>query len=171
MPRTLLAQIPEHGIRRVLRSLETELTHRSAEELAARIAVCWESWRYRTEDITDPTAVAIAITRRGYQCPNVRCEVRINLDTGVPCKACAPPDPATDAPSAPQPLDHPTPAPHTTGNPSRAVSGTYTPPPVIEVLSAPPAGQTDDGPGRTEFAEGLAAMRAKTKLKIVGRGT
>jgi hypothetical protein len=89
IPAALAGRIPEHGSRRVLAAIAAELAARTPAELADRIGVRWQAWRYRTEDIADPTAVAITITRRGYHCPDIRCEDHVRIDTGQPCAACA----------------------------------------------------------------------------------
>ena len=88
LPRQLLAHVPEHGLRRVLRALDEELQHRDVTMLAARIQRRWEAWRWRPEEIQDHTAVAITIVRRGYSCPDVRCEMHVNIDSGRPCQWC-----------------------------------------------------------------------------------
>ncbi|MFI6503724.1 hypothetical protein [Nonomuraea typhae] len=125
IPQKLAEAIPAFGRQRVLAAIAAELAHRTTAELAERIGQRWQHWRWR-DDITDPAAVAITIVRRGYDCPDVRCEDQHRLDTGQPCQACAetaaqitrsrldnpqqadqPPPPAPDAPSvrAPQGVD------------------------------------------------------------------
>ncbi|MBB4706145.1 hypothetical protein [Sphaerisporangium siamense] len=89
VPAELAALIPAHGRRRVLAVLSAELVHREPGELAARIAARFESWRYRLAEVTDATAVAITLARRGYHCVDVRCEDHVRLDTGQRCSACA----------------------------------------------------------------------------------
>ncbi|MEO3855517.1 hypothetical protein [Acrocarpospora sp. B8E8] len=89
IPPALGKLLPEHGTRRVLAAITAELAVRTPAELANRIDARWQHWRYRTEDITDPVAVAIAITRCGYHCSDLRCEDHVRLDTGQPCQACA----------------------------------------------------------------------------------
>ncbi len=49
----------------------------------------FEHWRYRLAEVTDPTGVAITITRRSYDCIDPRCEDHVRLETGRPCGACA----------------------------------------------------------------------------------
>jgi hypothetical protein len=91
LPAKLAGQIPKHGSRRVLEAIAAELVHRSPAELADRIARNWEHFRYLISDaepIRDPIAVAIRLTRRGLDCPDVRCEDGHQLDLNAPCKAC-----------------------------------------------------------------------------------
>ncbi|MFI9553173.1 hypothetical protein [Nonomuraea endophytica] len=88
VPATLAQAIPAFGRRRVLAAIAAELAIRTPAELAERIGRRWQPWRWR-EDITDPAAVAITIVRRGYDCPDLRCEDHHRLDTGRPCAACA----------------------------------------------------------------------------------
>ncbi|WP_162795719.1 hypothetical protein [Nonomuraea lactucae] len=88
VPTPLAQRIPAFGRRRVLAAIVAELAARTPVELAERIGRRWEPWRWR-DDITDPTAVAITIVRRGYHCPDVRCEEHHRLDTGQACAACA----------------------------------------------------------------------------------
>jgi hypothetical protein len=102
LPEALRTRIPEHGSRRVLRALAAELEHRSVVELAERIASRWEAWRYRPEEITDPTAIAITIVRRDYDCADQRCEDHVRLDTGKPCGHCDQENRARAALSSPQ---------------------------------------------------------------------
>ncbi|RVX39162.1 hypothetical protein EDD27_1509 [Nonomuraea polychroma] len=87
LPTTLAQAIPAFGQRRVLAEIAAELAIRTPAELAERIRRRSEPWRWR-EDIADVTAVAITIVRRGYHCPDVRCEDHHRLDTGQPCAAC-----------------------------------------------------------------------------------
>ena len=85
----MLAQaIPALGRRRVLAAVAAELTARTSAELAERVCRRWEPWQWR-DDIVDPTAVAITIVWRGYDCPDVRCEEHHRLGTGQACAACA----------------------------------------------------------------------------------
>ncbi|MBO3752541.1 hypothetical protein J5X84_41355 [Streptosporangiaceae bacterium NEAU-GS5] len=105
LPPALTRLIPEHGSRRVQAAIATELAMRSPDEPAGRIAARWQAWRYRVEDIDDPTAVAITIVRRGYDCADLRCEDHIRLDTGQPCHACADIANATPATTAVQLAD------------------------------------------------------------------
>jgi DNA-binding transcriptional ArsR family regulator len=91
LPAELTRRIPEHGSRRVLSAISAELEHRTPAELAERIAGNWEHWRYRltaAEPIRDPVALTIRLTRRGLDCPDVRCEDGYQLDVDAPCKAC-----------------------------------------------------------------------------------
>jgi DNA-binding transcriptional ArsR family regulator len=94
LPDRLRDRVPAHGLRRVMRAIVTELETRTATELAERITRRSEAWAYRIEDVTDPTAVATAIVRRGYDCVDVRCEDHHRLDTGQPCGHCADRPPA-----------------------------------------------------------------------------
>ncbi|GAA1018501.1 hypothetical protein Aple_081400 [Acrocarpospora pleiomorpha] len=89
IPPALRELLSEHGTRRVLAAITAELAARTPAELADRIGARWQHWRYRIEDITDPVAVAITLTRRGYHCPDLRCEDHVRLDTGQSCQACA----------------------------------------------------------------------------------
>ncbi|TMR91489.1 hypothetical protein [Nonomuraea basaltis] len=88
LPATLAQAIPAFGRRRVLAAIAAELATRTPAELAERVRRRWEPWQWR-DDIADPTAVAITIVRRGYHCPDMRCEQHHRLDTGQPCGACA----------------------------------------------------------------------------------
>ncbi|WP_344866486.1 hypothetical protein [Planomonospora alba] len=88
LPEKLRSRIPEHGRRRVLAALTAELAARTPAELAERIAGRWQHWRYRPEEIADPTAVAITTVRRGYDCPRPECEDH-RLPDGHECSACA----------------------------------------------------------------------------------
>jgi hypothetical protein len=97
LPERLRERVPEHGSRRVLRTLAAELDQRTAPELAERISRRAEGWQYRAEDAENATAVAITIVRRGYDCPDVRCEDHARLDTGLPCSHCAQAQPAVPA--------------------------------------------------------------------------
>ncbi len=92
LPGGVAGQISERGSRRVLEALAAQLEHRSVAELAERIARNWEHWRWRLlagEPVRDPVALAIRLTRRGLDCPDVRCEDGHQLDLDTPCKACA----------------------------------------------------------------------------------
>ncbi len=89
LPKALRARVPDHGSRRVLEALEWELAHRSEAELAERIERRAARWEYRAGEARDATAVAITIVRRGYDCPDLRCEDHVRLDTGKPCEHCA----------------------------------------------------------------------------------
>lgn len=110
LPVELTAAIAEHGSRRVLTALASELQCRSPGEMARRIDRNWVHWQRRIvagEPIRDPVAVAIRISRRGLQCPDIRCEDGHQLDLDAPCKACAlaaaerhAPQAAPDAPEA-----------------------------------------------------------------------
>lgn len=109
LPSELSGRISEHGSRRVLEALAGELEHRSVAELAERIARNWEHWRYRLtveEPIRDAVAVAIRLTRRGLDCPDVRCEDGHQLDLDAPCKACALAAAERTTPSAAAPDHH-----------------------------------------------------------------
>jgi hypothetical protein len=87
IPMALAQGIPAFGRQRVLTAIAAELTSRTPAELAERIRRRWEPWQWR-DDIDDPTAVAITIVRRGYPCPDLRCEQHHRLDTGQACAAC-----------------------------------------------------------------------------------
>lgn len=92
LPAELTRRIPLHGSRRVLAAISAELEHRTPAELAARITGNWEHWRYRLtvdEPVRNPVALAIRLTRRGLDCPDVRCEDGHQLNLDAPCKACA----------------------------------------------------------------------------------
>jgi hypothetical protein len=89
LPERLCERVPAHGVRRIMRAIVGELEARTAAELAERIARRGEAWAFRIEDVTDGTAVAITIVRRGYDCIDVRCEDHHRLDTGQPCGHCA----------------------------------------------------------------------------------
>lgn len=108
LPEGIRTQIPEHGSRRVLDAIAAECSTRTDDELAERIARRAETWAYRIDDADDPTAVAITIVRRGYACPDIRCEDHERLDTGKQCEHCAEASPG-DRPAQSAPLcpDHP----------------------------------------------------------------
>lgn len=150
LPAELRQQIPEHGSRRVLRAMTAELTHRTPAELATRIADRWEVWRYRPEDITDPTAVAITVVRRGYHCPDVRCEDHHRLDTGQPCGHCEQ-ESHNEALSAPQATEQTSPGGSLPPEPPRRPTGPLSAP-------TPPAGDSVKGAG---LARKLLAERNK----------
>jgi hypothetical protein len=138
----LTAQLSEHGRYRVLAVLAAELKHRSPAELAERIAIRWEHWRYRPEEVTEPAAVAITIARRGYDCVDVRCEDHARLDTGQPCGACA--ETARQitkrrlAASEPPVIhDQPSAGPESPGSDSQAPTGPLSAPPPPPVVPCP----------------------------------
>ncbi|MCO6011721.1 hypothetical protein NE236_42925 [Actinoallomurus purpureus] len=120
LPESLRQRVPEHGSRRVLESLAAELGHRSEIELAERIERRAEPWRYRVDEVTDATAVAITVVRRGYDCPDLRCEDHVRLDTGQPCAHCAEAEPAGDGGPRAARTAAPRPCPDHPGAPRRA---------------------------------------------------
>ncbi|MGN9789145.1 hypothetical protein ACTMTF_47685 [Nonomuraea sp. ZG12] len=87
IPMALAQGIPAFGRQRVLTAIAAELTSRTPAELTERIRRRWKPWQWRN-DIDDPTAVAITIVRRGYHCPDLRCEQHHRLDTAQACAAC-----------------------------------------------------------------------------------
>jgi hypothetical protein len=151
LPAALRERIPEHGSRRVLHAIAAELEHRTAEELAARIGERWQTWAYRTHEIDDGTAVAFAVVRRGYECPDVRCEAGERLDTGRPCGACAAARATAAAAAAPEEAGPAAAGPSTP---------TPTPPPVAEALrrATPEAGSDRAAAGGADATARGAAL-------------
>ncbi|MFF5325334.1 hypothetical protein ACFY2Y_16625 [Janibacter hoylei] len=172
MPRALLARVPEHGIRRVLHALDEELAHRSVAELASRIGIRWEAWRYRPEDIQDPTAVAITLVRRGYHCPDVRCEHAINLDTATPCGWCEQeqqaPSRTPEPPNALETAEEPSPGTRIHPRPSRALSDTLTPPPVTDKDPVPEETYARAAVRGGSLARRLLEASPAERVKIIG---
>jgi hypothetical protein len=172
MPRALLTRVPEHGIRRVLRALDEELAHRSVAELAARIGIRWEAWRYRPEDIQDPTAVAITLARRGYHCADLRCEQAINLDTVTPCGWCEQehqaPSLGPEPLSTPETAEEPSADTRTHPEPSRGLSGALTAPPVADKGPEPEETYACAAVRGGSLARRLLAASPSERAKIIG---
>ena len=146
LPERLRARVPEHGSRRVLHAIADELTHRTAGELAERITRRGQAWAYRVEDVKDATAVATTIVRRGYDCPDIRCEDHHRIDTSQPCTHCealtASQTPA-QAPGGQSPQPHPQRPPQTPQTPYKA----------------PRSRPLDDAAYRAKAAEARAMLR------------
>ncbi|XVQ16352.1 proline-rich domain-containing protein (plasmid) [Spirillospora sp. CA-255316] len=167
MPRALMAQVPEHGIRRVLHALDAALADRSVAEMTDRIGKRWETWRYRTEDIQDPTAVAIAITRRPYDCPDVRCEDRTNIDTGTICGWCEQERAAHEPLNGPQGDEQTPTGPMGPDNACEALSATFTAPPVAEVLALHETADPDRTARGADLARRLLTVRSATEREEI----
>ncbi|MFI2502328.1 hypothetical protein [Streptomyces sp. NPDC018693] len=93
MPPSLLelleAQKVPHGWRV---SVLGELEHRTAEQLADRVARRWVRHRYQSHllagrGIDNPYKVLQALVRAG-ECPDAGCEDGELIDTGADCRAC-----------------------------------------------------------------------------------
>lgn len=160
LPATLTERVPEHGSRRALEVIAAELAHRTPAELAERITRNWEHFQYRittSEPIRDPVAVAIRLTRRGIDCPDVRCEDGWQLDLEAPCKASEDHSAALTSPQGPQdaaaPLAATTPAdsaPCAWAPPSEAQESTR-----LVITPAPDAVPAEDVPGYAALARAL----------------
>lgn len=73
-------------------SVLRELEHRTAEQLADRVARRWVAHRYQSallagRGIGKPYAVLQALVRAG-ECPDAGCEDGVMVDTGADCRAC-----------------------------------------------------------------------------------
>lgn len=163
-------RVSEHGSRRVLAAIATELDHRSPVELAERIARNWEHWRWRLsagEPVRDPVALAIRLTRRGIDCPDVRCEDSHQLDLDAPCRACALAAAEHAARTAPAANESPAPQPDTDAESRRAPTtrpGDETRSRercVVATTAAAPA-ETNRVDGRCYGALARALLRART---------
>ncbi|MEU6721564.1 hypothetical protein ABZ897_59860 [Nonomuraea sp. NPDC046802] len=173
VPAPLADLLPEHGKRRVLAAIAAELAtgHRSPAELADRIAGRGEVWRCHVEDARDITAVVIGdVVRRGYHCPDVRCEDHANLDTGLDCRACQAikAEQTRTRLSATQTPEPPLSGTGTPGEPGPALSGALSDdpraviaPPKLSVHDRPvPPRLANARPATEEFRQALAALRA-----------
>jgi hypothetical protein len=91
MPAALTATLTEHEVQRLATEVARQLEHRTADELCERITRHWDYWRYKlaAELIRSPIAAATRMLRRDFDCPDIRCEDRWQLDLDAPCKACA----------------------------------------------------------------------------------
>jgi hypothetical protein len=90
LPTALTEQLADHEAPRIADAIAQELTHRTPDQLTERITRHWAYWRYKLAAglVRSPAAIAFRLIRRDFDCPDVRCEDRWQLDLDDDCKAC-----------------------------------------------------------------------------------
>ncbi len=119
----ILSAIPEPVRTRITPAQQPELVNairaelateaRSVAELVERVRRRWLWWEHtgESEKVGHPVVAAKTLIQRRH-CPDARCEDGVNLDSGLPCLACADSRPLKSQPAEPiTPTAEPRPAP------------------------------------------------------------
>lgn len=157
---------------KLLAQLARQLRDRTPDELAERLQRRWLWWTHTGKRVNDAYAVACTLVAAQLPdrrpCADLRCEDGENLDTGLPCMACADSRPLRSQPAeplAPTVGENPTVAPvapissMSSSPAARTVAEALAPVPYVEPKTATPATRPPTASGGPNAA--VAELRAK----------